>query len=61
LCEWTLKEIASAVGTPIHLDAPTHNMDFIHYARILMDIDLYKRAFDEILVEHEGFAFNVEV
>jgi hypothetical protein len=49
--ERTLKEIASAVGTPIDLDGPTHSRAFGHYARILVEIDLSKRAFDEILVE----------
>jgi len=59
--ERTLKEIASAVGTPIDIDGPTRNRTFGHYARILVDIDLSKRAYDEILVEREGFAFKVEV
>jgi len=54
-------EIASAVGTPIDIDGPTRNRTFGHYARILVDIDLSKRAYDEILVEREGFAFKVEV
>jgi len=56
-----LKEIASAVGTPIDIDGPTRNRTFGHYARILVDIDLSKRTFDEILVERDGFAFKVEV
>jgi hypothetical protein len=56
-----LKEIASVVGTPIPLDAPTRNRAFRHYVRILVDIDLSKRVYDEILVEREGFAFKVEV
>ena len=59
--ERTLKEIASAVGTPIDIDGPTRNHTFGHYARILVDIDLSKRAYDEILVEREGFVFKVEV
>ena len=59
--ERTLKEIASAVGTPIDIDGPTRNRTFGHYARILVDIDLSKRAYNEILVEREGFAFKVEV
>ena len=59
--ERTLKEIASAVGTPISIDGPTRNRAFDHYARILFDIDLSKRVFDEILVEREGFTFNVEL
>ena len=57
----TLKEIASAVGTPIDIDGPTRNHTFGHYARILVDIDLSKRVYDEILVEREGFTFKVEV
>jgi hypothetical protein len=56
-----LKEIASAVGTPIDIDGPTRNRTFRHYARILVDIDLSKRIYEEILVEREGFAFKVEV
>jgi len=59
--ERTLKEIASTVGTPIDIDGPTRNRTFGHYARMLVDIDLSKRAYDEILVERDGFAFKVEV
>lgn len=46
-----LFEIASVVGTPSTLDGPTQNMIFGHYARILVDMDLSKCFFDEILVE----------
>jgi hypothetical protein len=59
--ERILKEIASAVGTPIDIDGPTRNRTFGHYARILVDIDLSKRTFDEIRVERDGFAFKIEV
>lgn len=59
--ERTLKEIASAVGTPIDIDEPTRNRTFGHYARILVDIDLSKKAYDEVLVERDGFAFMVEI
>ena len=59
--ERTLKEIASAVGTPIDIDGPTRNRTFGHYARILVDIDLSKKAYDEVLVERDGFAFMVEI
>ena len=59
--ERTLKEIASAVGTPIDIDGPTRNRTFGHYARILVDIDLSKKAYDEVLVEQDGFAFMVEI
>jgi len=59
--ERTLKEIASAIGTPIDIDGPTRNHFFGHYARILVDIDLLKKAYDEVLVERDGFAFMVEI
>lgn len=59
--ERTLKEIASVVGTPIDIDGPTRNRLFGHYARILVDIDLSKKAYDEVLVERDGFAFMVEI
>ena len=59
--ERTLKEIASAIGTPIDIDGPTRNRTFGHYARILVDIDLSKKAYDEVLVERDGFAFMVEI
>ena len=59
--ERTLKEIASAVGTPIDIDGPTRNRTFRHYSRILVDIDLSKKAYDEVLVERDGYAFMVEI
>jgi len=59
--ERTLKVIASVVGTPISIDGPARNRAFGHYARILVDIDLSMRVYEEILVEREGFAFKVEV
>jgi hypothetical protein len=34
---------------------------FGYYARVLVDIDLSQRLFDEILVEREGVSFYVEV
>jgi hypothetical protein len=56
-----LFEIASAVGTPLTLDDSTTKRAFGHYARVLVDIDLSRRLFDEIMVERDGFAFQVEV
>ena len=55
--EKTLMEIAGAVGTPLLIDAPTRNRAFGHYVRVLVDMDLSKRIFDEILVE----SFRLEV
>jgi hypothetical protein len=57
----TLFEIASAIGTPLTLDESTKNRAFGHYARVLVDIDLSRRIFDEIVVEREGYAFKLAV
>jgi len=57
----TLFEIANGVETPIALDNATKNRTFGHYARILVDLDLSKRIFNEIMVKREGFSFYVEI
>jgi len=57
----TLREIASAVGTPLLIDNATSKRLFGHYARILVDMDFSRKIFYEIVVEREGFAFPVEV
>ncbi|PNX89783.1 putative NBS resistance protein, partial [Trifolium pratense] len=57
----TLFEIASAMGTPLTLDDSTKHRTFGHYARILVDMDLSRRIFDEVVVEREGFALKIEV
>jgi len=59
--EQTLREIASAVGTPLVLDNATLKRLFGHYARILVDIDFSKKIFHEIIVEREGASYPVEV
>jgi len=59
--ERTLFEIASANGTPWDIDSSTRNHVFGHYARVLVDMDLWRRIFHEFMVEREGFTFNVEV
>jgi len=59
--EQTLREIASAVGTPLVLDNATLKRLFGHYARILVDIDFSKRISHEIIVEREGASYPVEV
>lgn len=43
--EQTLRDIASAVGTPLVLDNATLKRLFGHYARILVDIDFSKKKF----------------
>jgi len=59
--ERILREIASAVGTPLVLDNATLKRLFGYYARILVDIDFSKKIFHEILVEREGGSYPVEV
>jgi len=59
--ERTLYEIAGAVGTPLLIDNVTRNILYGHYARILVDMDLSKTIFYEVMVEREGYAFPVAV
>jgi len=56
-----LCEIASVVGTPLIIASATQNRLFSHYMRIQVDMDLSRCLFYEILVERDGFAFNMEV
>ncbi|MCH79558.1 NBS resistance protein [Trifolium medium] len=56
-----LFEIMNRVGTPLMLDDATKRREFGHYARVLVDIDLSKRIYDEVMVERDGYAFYVEV
>jgi len=57
----TLREIASAMGTPLVIDNATSKRLYDHYARILVDMDCSKKLFYKILVEREGLSFPVEV
>ena len=57
--ERTLYETVEAVGTPLLIDHVTKNRLFGHYARILVDLDLSKDIFYEVMVEREGFMFPV--
>jgi len=57
----TLREIARVVGTPLLIDNATTKRIFGHYARILVDMDFSRKLFNEITVEREGYAFNIEV
>jgi len=56
-----LREIASVVETPLIINSATQNRVFGHYARVLVDMDMSKKIFYEILVEREGFYFPIEV
>jgi len=57
----TLREIASAVGTPLIIDNATTKRLYGHYARMLVDMDFSRKMFHEITVEREGYSFVVEV
>jgi len=57
----TLKEIASAIGTPLLIDAATQNRVFGHYARVLVDMDLSKNIFNEVMIERTDFSFSIEI
>jgi len=50
-----------AVGTPLMIDNVTKNRLYGHYARILVDLDLSKDIFYEVMVEREGYAFPIAI
>lgn len=56
-----LFEIANGVDTPLLIDGVSKKRPFGHYARILVDIDLSKRIFEEVMVEQEGYPFYVNI
>ncbi|MCH83578.1 defensin-like protein, partial [Trifolium medium] len=47
--------------TPLIMDEATKKCAFGHCARILVDLDLSKGIFDEVMVERDGYAFYVEL
>lgn len=57
----TLFENLMGVETPIMLDEAKTNSSFGHYSRILVHIDISQRLFDEIMVDHEGYASHIEM
>jgi len=59
--ERPLYEIVGAVGTQLLIDNVSKNRLFGHYALVLVDLDLSKDIFYEILIEREGFAFPVAI
>lgn len=59
--ERTLYEIAGAVGTPLMIDNVTRNRLYCHYARILVNLDLSKDIFYEVMVEREGYVFPIAI
>jgi hypothetical protein len=59
--ERTLFEIAGAVKTLLLTDNDSKNMLLENYAGVLMDLDLSKDIFYEVMVECKGFTFPVEI
>jgi len=57
----TLREIANAIGTPLLIDSATQNRVFEHYARVLVDMDLSKHIYNEVMVERAGYSFAIEI
>jgi len=53
--------IMISLTCPLLIDNVTKNKLFGHYARVLVDLDLFKDIFYEVLVEREGFAFQVAI
>lgn len=56
-----LFEIANGVGTPLMLDNTTKRTTFGHYVKVLVDVDLSKWIYDEIMVERDGYIIYVDV
>ena len=57
----TLREIASEIGTPQLIDSATQNRVFGHYARVLVDMDLSKNIYNEVMVERTCFSFTIDI
>lgn len=56
LREQTLFQIANAMSMSLTLDTAAQNRVFSHYARILVDMDLSRNIFEEVMVERDDFA-----
>ncbi|XP_045832867.1 uncharacterized protein LOC123924134 [Trifolium pratense] len=58
-----LFSIAGGVGVPICLDERTSDRSsgFGHYARVLVEIDLSKKLYHQILVQRVGYSFTVNL
>ncbi|XP_020224152.1 uncharacterized protein LOC109806182 [Cajanus cajan] len=56
-----LQSIAAGAGEPILIDAATLNHAYGHFARVLVELDMNEPPPQHILVEREGYAFNVNI
>ena len=55
----TLFEIASGLGTPLSIDEATQTRRFGIFARILIDVDLFEKMFDSVVVETDDHALSI--
>lgn len=56
-----LLSIASILGSPVKIYQATLNREFFHYARIQIDIYLQFELQQRVLVERDGFRFEIPV
>jgi len=61
LAEKTLFEIASGLGIPLTIDDATLQQKYGMFARILIDIDLWNKLFDSVVIESEGMTLTIQV
>ncbi|KAM7509735.1 hypothetical protein LguiB_008610 [Lonicera macranthoides] len=56
-----LMSMANVIGNPVTIDPHTLKKEFGHYCRVEVDVDLKSELPNSILVEREGFNFEIEV
>ncbi|XP_024164201.1 uncharacterized protein LOC112171221 [Rosa chinensis] len=56
-----LLEIARGIGTPLQLDRATKERAFGYFARLLVDVDLTGSLPSTLMVEREGYEFEVSL
>jgi len=57
----TLMKISSGLGTPLIIDDATLNRRFGLYARVLVDVDLSEKLFENVIVEREGHVLSIMI
>ncbi|KAM7470315.1 hypothetical protein LguiA_008498 [Lonicera macranthoides] len=53
--------MANVIGFPVNIDPYTLKKDYGHYCRVEIDVDLKAELPNSILVEREGFNFEIDV
>jgi len=57
----TLFEIASSISTFLTIYEATRSRIFAYFARFLVDVDMFEKLFDSVLVERDSYAFSESV